>query len=157
MTADEGQRKLAAILAADVAGYSRLMADDDRATVRTITEYREVFSERVATHKGRIVDTAGDSVLATFDSVVEAVQAAVDVQRELAERNEQLPDHRRMRFRIGVNLGDIIVREDGTVYGDGVNVAARLESLSEPGGVMVSESAHMQVEGKLGLTLIDAG
>jgi len=157
MNADEGQRKLAAILAADVAGYSRLMADDDRATVRTLTEYREVFSERVAAHQGRIVDTAGDSVLATFDSVVEAVEAAVDVQRELAERNEQLLDHRRMRFRIGVNLGDIIVREDGTVYGDGVNVAARLEGLSEPGGVMISESAHMQVEGKLGLTLADAG
>jgi adenylate cyclase len=157
MTADEGHRKLAAILAADVAGYSRLMADDDRATVRVLTEYREVFSQRVAAQRGHIVDTAGDSVLATFDSVIEAVQAAVGIQRELAQRNEPLPDHRRMRFRIGVNLGDIIVRDDGTVYGDGVNVAARLEGLAEPGGVMVSDSAHMQVANKFDLALAYAG
>jgi adenylate cyclase len=150
-------RKLTAILAADVAGYSRLMADDEGATVNTLTEYREVFQEHVRSHKGRIVDTAGDSVLATFDSVVEAVEAAVAVQRDLSDANEALQGHRKMHFRIGVNLGDIIVREDGTIYGDGVNVAARLESLAEPGGVMVSEDAYRQVEGKLGVGLEDAG
>jgi adenylate cyclase len=150
-------RKLAAILAADVAGYSRLMADDEGATVTTLTEYRTVFSQHVTSHKGRIVDTAGDSVLATFDSVVEAVEAAVAVQQDLAEANEPLPGHRKMHFRIGVNLGDIIVREDATVYGDGVNVAARLEGLAEPGGVMVSEDAYRQVEGKLDVGLEDAG
>jgi TolB-like protein/class 3 adenylate cyclase/rhodanese-related sulfurtransferase/tetratricopeptide (TPR) repeat protein len=151
------ERKLVTILAADVAGYSRLMAEDEVATMQTLTEYREVFSERVIDHKGRIVDTAGDSVLAIFDSVVEAVQAAVDVQRDLGTRNETLPGHRKMHFRIGVNLGDIIVRDDGTIYGDGVNVAARLEGLAEPGGIMVSGSAHEQVEGKLDVGLSDAG
>jgi adenylate cyclase len=157
MAADEGERKLAAILAADVAGYSRLMADDDRATIRALTDYREVFSERVAAHKGHIVDTAGDSVLATFDSVVEAVEAAVEVQGVLSERNEALPDHRRMHFRIGVNLGDIIIRDDGTVYGDGVNVAARLEGLAAAGGVMISQTAYDQVEGRLAVGLADSG
>lgn len=157
MAADEGERKLAAILAADAAGYSRLMADDDRATIRTLTDYREVFSEHIAAHKGHIVDTAGDSVLATFDSVVEAVEAAVSVQRILTERNEVLPDHRRMHFRIGINLGDIIIRDDGTAYGDGVNVAARLEALAESGGIMVSGSAHEQVEGRLDVDIADAG
>jgi adenylate cyclase len=151
MAADEGKRKIAAILAADVAGYSRLMADDDRATVRTLTEYREVFAAHIATHHGRIVDTAGDSVLATFESVIEAAEAAVEIQRELGQRNDTLPGHRRMYFRMGVNLGDIIERDDGTIYGDGVNVAARLEGLAEPGGVMVSESAHLHTEDKLGV------
>ena len=157
MATDEGLRKLAAILAADVAGYSRLMADDERATVRTLTQYREVFAEHVAAHRGRIVDTAGDSVLATFDSVVEAVEAAVEIQRALGECNEALDEHRRMHFRIGVNLGDIIHRDDGTIYGDGVNAAARLEALAAPGRVMLSGSAHEQVEGKLDVGLADAG
>jgi class 3 adenylate cyclase/TolB-like protein/tetratricopeptide (TPR) repeat protein len=151
------ERKLVTILAADVAGYSRLMADDDVATMRTLTEYREVFSERVTGHKGRIVDTVGDSVLAIFDSVIEAVQAAVDVQRELADRNEALAGQRKMHFRIGVNLGDIIVRGDGTIYGDGVNVAARLEGLAAPGAVMISEDVHRYVDGKLDVELADAG
>ena len=154
---DSQARKLVAILAADVAGYSRLMADNEAATVVTLTQYREVFLEHVQGHKGRIVDTTGDSVMATFDSVVEAVEAAVDIQEVLAKRNEDLPGPRRMHFRIGVNLGDIIVRDDGTIYGDGVNVAARLEGLAEPGGVMVSESAHMQIEDKLDVGLEDAG
>jgi adenylate cyclase len=157
MSAEEGQRKIAAILAADVAGYSRLMSDDERATVRTLTEYRDIFTGLVEARQGRIVDTAGDSVLATFDSVVEAVEAAVEVQRELAERNEKLPDHRRMHFRIGVNLGDIIVRDDGTIYGDGVNVAARLEGLAEPDGVVVSDDAYRQVRDKLDVGFADLG
>ena len=156
-TDDSHARKLVAILAADVAGYSKLMADDEVATMRTLTAYREVFAEHVTGHKGRIVDTAGDSVLATFESVVEAVEAAVDVQRDLAERNEVLSGHRKMHFRIGVNLGDIIVRDDGTIYGDGVNIAARLESLAEPGGVMIGDFARLGVEGKLNVGLEDAG
>ena len=157
MAADKGLRKLAAILAADVAGYSRLMADDEHATVATLTDYHDIFTTHVEAHQGRIVDTAGDSVLATFDSVVEAVEAAVAVQRELAARNEALAVHREMHFRIGVNLGDIIVRQDGTVYGDGVNIAARLEGLAAPGGVMISEDAYRQVEGKLEVVMADAG
>jgi class 3 adenylate cyclase/TolB-like protein len=151
------ERKLVTILAADVAGYSRLMADDEVATMQTLTAYRAVFSGHVTDHKGRVVDTAGDSVLATFDSVVEAVQAAVDIQRDLATANETLPGHRKMHFRIGVNLGDIIVRDDGTIYGDGVNVAARLEALAEPGGVMIADFTRQAVEGKLAVGLADAG
>ena len=151
------ERKLVTILAADVAGYSRLMADDDVATMRTLTAYREVFTEHVTGHKGRIVDTAGDSVLAIFDSVIEAVQAAVDVQRQLADRNEWLAGQRKMHFRIGVNLGDIIVRDGGTIYGDGLNVAARLEGLAAPGAVMISEDVHRYVDGKLDVGLEDAG
>jgi adenylate cyclase len=133
------------------------MADDEGATVNTLTECREIFQEHVQSHKGRIVDTAGDSVLATFESVVEAVEAAVEIQRDLAEANEALQGHRKMHFRIGVNLGDIIVREDGTIYGDGVNVAARLEGLADPSGVMLSDIARQAVEGKLAVGLEDAG
>ena len=157
MAADEEQRKIAAILAADVAGYSRLMADDERATVRTLTDYRGVFAEHVESRQGRIVDTAGDSVLCVFESVVEAVEAAVAVQAALATRNAALADHRRMYFRIGVNLGDIIVNDDGSIYGDGVNVAARLEGLVEPGGIMLSDIARQAVEDKLDIALVDAG
>ena len=157
MAADEGKRRVAAILAADVAGYSRLMADDERATVRTLTDYREVFAERIAAHEGRVVDTAGDSVLAVFDSVVEAVEAAVETQAALGEKNEALADHRRMYFRIGLNFGDIIVRDDGTVYGDGVNVAARLEGLATPGGIMLSDDAHRYARGKASASFAEAG
>ena len=151
------ERKLTAILSADVAGYSRLMADDEAATVETLTRYRRVFADTVERHDGRVVDSPGDNVLAEFASVVEAVECANEIQRELARRNRQLAEHRRMEFRIGINLGDVIVREDGTIYGDGVNIAARLESLAEPGGVMISESAHMQVRTKLDLGFADAG
>ena len=144
----EAKRRLAAILSADVAGYSRLMGDDERATMDTLNAYRDVFREHISDHDGRVVDTAGDSVLAVFDSVVEAVQCAVDVQGELEGCNANLPEDRRMRFRVGVNLGDIFEQDDGTIYGDGVNVAARLESLAEPGGICLSGSAHEQVVGK---------
>ena len=153
----EAKRRLSAILAADVAGYSRLMGDDERATMDTLNAYRDVFREHVSDHDGRVVDTAGDSVLATFDSVVEAVQCAVAVQGELARRNSAWPEDRRMLFRIGVNLGDVFEQDDGTIYGDGVNVAARLEALAEPGAVCISESAHMQVEGKTDLGFQDIG
>ena len=157
MTIEEGRRKLVAILAADVVGYTRLMADDERATVRALTEHRELFVEHVAAYHGRVVDTAGDSVLATFDSVVEAVEAAVKAQRALAARNEALSAHRKMLCRIGVNLGDIIIRDDGTIYGDGVNIAARLESVSEPGGVMLSEDAYRQIKTKTAHNFSEAG
>jgi adenylate cyclase len=133
-------RKLAAILSADVEGYSRLMGDDEVATVRAITEYRAVIASLVAGRGGRVVDSPGDNVLAEFDSVVDAVQCAVDIQRELESRNSGLPDARRMRFRIGINLGDVIV-EGERLYGDGVNIAARLESLADGGGICLSGAA----------------
>lgn len=150
-------RRLAAILAADVEGYSRLMGDDEKATVQTLTEYRQVFTEYIERHQGHVVDTAGDSVLATFESPVEAVECAVEVQRELARRNRNLAEHRQMAFRIGINLDDIITREDGTVYGDGVNVAARLEGLATPGDITVSGTVFDHVENKLPLSLEFAG
>jgi TolB-like protein/class 3 adenylate cyclase len=152
MLADpEGTRKLEAILAADVAGYSRLMQDDDEATVRTLEAYRVVFREKIQAHHGRVVDMAGDSVLAVFEAATEAVRTAFEIQSELSQRNEALPEARRMRFRIGVNLGEVIERPDGTVYGDGVNVAARLESIGEPGGVTVSGTVFDQVKNRLQL------
>jgi adenylate cyclase len=142
------ERKLAAILSADVEGYSRLMGDDEVATVRAITEYRAVIASMVASHGGRVVDAPGDNVLAEFASVVDAVQSAVDIQRELESRNAALPPTRRMRFRIGINLGDVIVEGD-RLYGDGVNIAARLESLADGGGICLSGTAYDQIEGKL--------
>jgi adenylate cyclase len=144
------ERKLAAILSADVEGYSRLMGDDEAATVRTLTEYREAIASIVGRHGGRVVDTPGDNVLVEFSSVVDAVQCAVEIQRELRSRNAALPDSRRMKFRMGINLGDVIV-EGRRLYGDGVNIAARLEALSESGGVCLSGAAYDQVEGKLPL------
>ena len=146
-----GSRKLAAILAADVAGYSRLMADDDQATVTALQQARAVFRESIEAHSGRLIDTAGDSVLAEFRSVVEAVQCAVEVQEKLAEINAPVAEARRMLFRIGVNQGDVIEEEDGTIYGDGVNVAARLEGLAEPGTANVSGKVYEEVRDRLAL------
>jgi adenylate cyclase len=143
-------RKLAAILSADVEGYSRLMGDDEAATVRTITEYRDAITSTVVQHGGRVVDAPGDNVLVEFSSVVDAVQCAVEIQRELRLRNADLPASRRMQFRIGINLGDVIL-EDARLYGDGVNIAARLEGLAEGGGICLSGTAYDQVEGKLPL------
>ena len=153
----DAKRTLAAILAADVAGYSRLMGDDERATMDMLDVCRDIFRKHISVHEGRVVDTAGDSVLATFPSVVEAVDCAVDVQRDLKRCNADLPVDRRMLFRIGVNLGDVFEQDDGTIYGNGVNVAARLESLAEPGGICLSGSAHEHVDGKTGLTFQDLG
>ena len=155
--ADEGfKRKLAAILSADVEGYSRLMDDDEEATVRTLTSYRTAIADLVQQFRGRVIDTPGDNILTDFTSVVDAVNCAVEIQRDLAERNAELPDNRKMQFRIGVNLGDVI-DEDGRIYGDGVNIAARVESLSEAGGICISGRAHDQVENKLGLEYEDLG
>ena len=145
----DSKRKLRAILSADVAGYSRLMGENEKATVKTLNAYREVFGTSITEHSGRVVDTAGDSVLAVFDSVVEAVDSAIEIQSELEERNAMMLHERRMRFRIGINLGDVIEQDDGTIYGDGVNIAARLESLADPGGITLSGSAHDFVEGKV--------
>jgi TolB-like protein/class 3 adenylate cyclase len=146
---DEGfNRKLAAILSADVEGYSRLMGDDEETTVRTLTSYRNAISELVQQYRGVVVDSPGDNILAEFKSVVDAVNCAVEIQRELAERNADLPGERKMQFRIGVNLGDVIDEEE-RIYGDGVNIAARIESLSEAGGICISHSAYDQIKNKL--------
>ena len=144
----EAKRKLAAILSADVAGYSRLMGDDERATVRTLTDYRDVFRDHIERHHGRVVDTPGDNLMAEFASPVEAVEAAAEIQRELARRNRQLAEHRRMDFRIGINLGDVLER-DGALFGDGINIAARLESLAEAGGICISGTVFDQVKTKV--------
>jgi adenylate cyclase len=157
MGKDEGERRLAAILSADVAGYSKLMGDDERATVLTLTDYRKVFADHIARHKGRVIDSPGDNLLAEFASPVEAVDAAIDIQRELGRRNRQLADHRQMQFRIGINLGDVIAKHDGTIYGDGVNIAARLEGLAEPGGICLSETIFLQTEGKVEAAFEDIG
>jgi adenylate cyclase len=150
MATQDFKRKLTAILSADVEGYSRLMREDEEATVRTITAYREVISSIVQKHRGRVVDSPGDNILAEFASVVDAVRGAVEIQEELRIRNAELPEDRKMEFRIGINLGDVI-QEDERIYGDGVNVAARVESLAEAGGICVSGTAFDQIEDKLPL------
>jgi adenylate cyclase len=148
MTEQGFKRKLTAILSADAVGYSRLMGDDEEATIRTLTEYRDAITALVNKHKGRVVDSPGDNVLAEFASVVDAVRCAVETQRQITERNANLPENRRMLFRIGVNLGDI-VDEGDRIYGDGVNIAARLESLAEAGGICISGTAFDHLKGKL--------
>ena len=150
MTAQEVKRKLTAILSADVKGYSCLMGEDEEATVRTLNVYKEVMTNLIQQHRGRVVDASGDNVLAEFGSVVDAVRCAVEIQKELKARNAELPENRRMEFRIGVNLGDVI--EDGEqILGDGVNIAARLESLSDAGGICISGTAFDHVRNKLDL------
>ncbi|MGA9480249.1 MAG: adenylate/guanylate cyclase domain-containing protein, partial [Desulfobacterales bacterium] len=141
MSEDLINRKLSAILSADVKGYSRLMRSDEEATVRTLTEYRSVIAELVSKYQGRIVDSPGDNVLAEFASVVHAVQCGFDIQAALQAENARLSEDRRMEFRIGINLGDVI-QEGKRIYGDGVNIAARMESLAEAGGICVSGSAY---------------
>ncbi len=147
--AQEGfKRKLAAILSADVKEYSRLMREDETATIRTLTAYRELMTKLVKQHHGRVVDTVGDNLLAEFASVVDAVQGAVAIQKEIKTRNAQVPESRKMLFRIGINLGDLVVEGD-RIYGDGVNIAARLEALADPGGICISRTAYDQIEDKL--------
>ena len=134
-------RRLAAILYADVAGYSRLTGEDEDATHRSLSEYLDLISSTVDQHRGRVMHYAGDAVLAKFDAVIDALSGAVAIQNALQVRNRELPDERKVQFRIGINLGDVIEdRED--IYGDGVNVAARLESLADPGGICISESVR---------------
>ena len=150
MTTQEVKRKLTAIMSADAKGYSRLMGEDEKGTVRTLNAYKEVMTGLIQHHHGRVVDAPGDNVLAEFASVVDAIECSVEIQKELKTRNAELPENRRMEFRIGVNLGDVI--EDGEqILGDGVNIAARLESLSEAGGICISGTAYDQIKNKLTL------
>ena len=150
------ERKLATILSADVAEYSRLMAEDEEQTLRTFRSHRQVFDALVAAHRGRIFNTAGDAVLAEFSSAVEAVRCATEIQAALRTRNDQLPAPRQVRFRIGINLGDVLVQE-GDLLGDGVNVAARLQGAAEPGGICVSGSVYDQIRNKLSLSFVSLG
>ena len=150
------ERKLTAILSADVAGYSRLMRDDEQATIHTLTDYRRVMANLVQQHRGRVVDSPGDNLLAEFGSVVDSVNCAVEIQRELAVRNAGFPESRRMEFRLGVNLGDV-VPEGERIYGDGVNIAARMEALAEGGGICLSGTVYDAIENKIGLEYEDLG
>jgi len=150
------ERKLSTILSADVAEYSRLMAEDEEGTLRTFRGHREVFESLVALHRGRIFNTAGDAILAEFSSTVEAVRCATEIQAALRTRNDQLPENRQVRFRIGVNLGDVMV-QGSDLLGDGVNVAARLQSAAEPGGVTISGSVYDQIRNKLSLSFASLG
>ena len=157
MTGERVERRLAAILAADVAGYSRLMGADEEGTLVALTAIRrELGDPKIAEHRGRIVKTTGDGLLAEFASVVDAVRYAVEVQREMVRRNADVPADKRIEFRIGINLGDIII-DEGDIYGDGVNVAARLDALAEPGGICVSRVVRDQVRDKLDLAFEDLG
>jgi adenylate cyclase len=150
------RRKLAAILHADVKGYSRLIGADEVTTLRTLTPYLEMMSALVRQHGGRVAGSAGDSLLAEFPSVVEAVQGAVEMQRELKVRNAELPEARRVEFRMGINLGEIVVEGD-QIHGDGINIAVRLEGLAEAGGICISEVVYKQVKNRLALRYEDLG
>ncbi len=156
MARDSFRRKISAIFSADVQGYSRLMGEDEAATVSTITHYRDIMADLIEQHRGRIVDSPGDNILAEFASVVDAVQCAVSIQKEIQSRNAELSVDRRMEFRIGINLGDVI-QEGERIYGDGVNIAARLESLADPGGICISKTAFDHIESKLPLGYQDIG
>ncbi len=150
MARQDFKRKLTAILSADVKGYSRLMGEDELATIETLKKYREVMAELIERFQGRVVDSPGDNVLAEFSSVVDALECAVEIQKELKVRNDELSEDRRMEFRVGINLGDIV--EDGKrIYGDGVNIAARVESLADGGGICISGTAYDQIGKKLAL------
>ncbi len=157
MTESDSRHRLAAILAADVVGYSRLMALDESGTVAALDTARGTFRTHVESGHGRVVDMAGDSVLAVFDSATGAVSAALAAQTALEAAALAVPEERRMRYRIGVHLGDVIEKSDGTVYGDGVNLAARLESLAAPGGIAVSDAVQGAIRNRLSLTFLDRG
>jgi class 3 adenylate cyclase len=157
MSEERVERRLAAILAVDVAGYSRLMGDDEEGTLAALKAIRrELGDPKIKEHRGRIVKTTGDGLLVEFASVVDAVRCAVDVQRAMAERNAEMPADKRIEFRMGINLGDIII-DEGDIYGDGINVAARLEALAEPGGICVSRVVRDQVRDRLEIAFEDMG
>src|ERR1700674_5801162 len=150
-------RRLTAILAADVAGYSRLMgADEEDTHARLRAHFQQLVNPKIALHRGRIVKTTGDGMLAEFASVVDAMRCAAEIQRSMIDRDGQMPDERRIRFRIGINLGDVIAEGDD-IFGDGVNVAARLEALAETGGICVSGTVHDQIRDRLPYSLDDLG
>src|SRR4051812_16909594 len=150
------KRKIAAIFAADIAGYSRLVAEDEEETLRRLASYRSVVDDFIVKAGGRIFNTAGDAVLAEFSSAVEAVRCAIDIQESLRTRNMAYPASRQMHFRIGITIGDVVER-DGDLLGDGVNIAARLEGLAEVGGICVSRAVHEQVANKLSVQFADIG
>src|SRR5215468_4284855 len=157
MAEERVDRRLAAILAADIAGYGRLMGSDEEGTLRQLKAHRkELVDPKITEHRGRIVKTTGDGMLVEFVSVVDAVRCAIDIQRGTRERNSDIPAEKRIQFRIGINVGDIIIDGDD-IYGDGVNIAARLEGLAEPGGVCVSDDAQRQIRGKVDTSLEDMG
>jgi adenylate cyclase len=147
---DKVRRRLTTLLCADVAGYTRLMAADEAGTLATLRRRRAAMATLIERHDGRIVNTWGDAVIAEFSSVVEAVQCAVETQQELSSHNDELPEAQRMNFRIGINLGDVMLEGDD-VYGDGVNIAARLQELAEPGGILISGPVYDQVHNKLSI------
>jgi adenylate cyclase len=145
------ERRLAAILAADVSGYSRLMGNDEEGTLGALKACRrELIDPKIAEHRGRIVKTTGDGALVEFASAVDAIRCAVEIQRTMADRNIAIPEDRRIEFRIGINVGDIII-DEGDIFGDGVNIAARVQTLASPGSICLSENAYKQVKGKLAL------
>src|SRR6478735_9741235 len=156
MEAPPLERKLVAIFAADVAGYSRLMEADEEHTLATLSGHRRIVDEAILRHRGRIAGTAGDSVLAEFASVLDAVHAAIEIQHSLAEANNALSDQRQMQFRIGINVGDVMVK-DGDIFGDGVNIAARLEGLAEPGGICISRGVRDHLRDRVDANFEDLG
>src|SRR5215467_10126996 len=153
---DHLERKLAAILAADIAGYSALMEANEEATVRDLKAHQAVILPMISKHGGHIIDTAGDGILAEFPSVVNAVECAVAIQKTMAQRNAGVEETRRMHFRIGINQGDVVF-DDARVYGDGVNIAARLETIAEPGGICISRKVYVEITGKMQLAFMDLG
>ena len=151
------ERRLRAIFAGDVVGYSRLMGADEEGTLARLNAHRREFLDpKIAEHRGRIVKRTGDGILIEFDSAVDAVRCALEMQQGMRERNDEVPPDSRIELRIGVHVGDIIV-EEGDIFGDGVNIAARLEAIAEPGGVCISDDAYRQVRGKLDVAFADDG
>src|SRR6266852_7246080 len=151
------KRRLAALLSADVAGYSRMVRENEEAAIAVLRGHRGVFDPLIAQYGGRVANTAGDSVLAEFASPVEAVRCALEAQEALGTRNAELPEQDRMWFRIGINLGDVMVQDNGDLLGDGVNIAARLQAMADPGGICVSNSMREQIENKVVLAIDDLG
>ena len=156
MEAPTLERRLVAILAADVEGYSRLMALDEEAALATLSAHRTIADELIVAFRGRIANTAGDSVLAEFASVVDAVRCAMEIQRKIAAANDDLPEARRMHFRIGINVGDVMVK-NGDIFGDGVNVAARLQTLADAGGICVARGVRDNIRHLAGFSLRGSG
>src|SRR3982750_2162465 len=157
LTSERVERRLAAVLAADVAGYSRLMGTDEEGTLARLKATRKaVVDPAIASHHGRIVKTTGDGMLAEFASAVDAVRCSIDVQRAMAAQNADIPQEVRIEFRIGIHVGDIII-DDNDIFGDGVNISARLEGIAEPGGVCISDDAQRQIRGKVDVAFNDLG
>ena len=157
MSSAHVERRLAAILAADVAGSCRLIGIDEEGTLAQLKALRKtLFDPKIAEHRGRIVKNTGDGVLVEFASVVDAARCADEIQRGMGERNTDTPQDKRIEFRIGIHVGDIII-EDNDIFGDGVNIAVRLEGVAEPGGVSISDDAHRQIRGKIGIDCVDMG